>query len=77
MDVFTYLILMVASVLISTALAPKPLTPEAATFEDFDFPQVEEGTPQSVPFGDCWTGDWQVLAYGDLRTRPVTVRAGK
>lgn len=60
---------LVASYLISRALAPKPKnnTPEAATEEDWEMPQPTEGTPQCVFFGDCWTEDWFVLGYGNYR----------
>ncbi len=60
---------LVASYLISRALAPKPKnnTPEAATEEDWEMPQPTEGTPQCVFFGDCWTNDWFVLGYGNYR----------
>ncbi|MBN6060411.1 hypothetical protein [Aggregatibacter actinomycetemcomitans] len=45
--------------------------PEAASTKDFNFPQIDEGTPQCVFFGDCWTEDWQVLAYGNYRTSEI------
>ncbi len=66
-----WLITMVASYVLSAALAPKVKPPAPTAFEDIDFPQVEEGTPQAVFFGDCWSGDWTVLAVGDYRTTPI------
>jgi hypothetical protein len=63
--------LLVASFLISAALAPKAQSPEPTAFEDIDFPQADEGTPQAVIFGDCWSGDWTVLAVGNYRTEGV------
>ena len=63
--------LLVASYVIQVVITPKPEVPKAAALDEFDFPQVEEGTPQAVVFGDCWTPDWIVLWYGDLRTSPV------
>lgn len=64
-----FVAVMVASYVLSTALAPraKNNAPEAASFEDWDFPQADEGTPQCFIFGDCWTSDWQVLDYGNYR----------
>ena len=64
---------LVASYLISRALAPKPKnnTPEAATEDDWEMPQPTEGTPQCVFFGDCWTDDWFVLGYGNYRYDPI------
>jgi len=66
-------IIMVIIAIVSSALAPKPKTqqPQAATIEDFEFPQADEGTAQAVIFGDCWTGGWMVLSYGDLTTTPI------
>lgn len=71
------LAMMIASILISAALAPKPAQPKPATYDDFDVPQVEEGTPQAVVFGECWSGDWQVLAYGNLRSQKITAKQAK
>ena len=68
------LAMLVVSIIIQVALAPKPAQPKAATFDDFDIPQVDEGTPQVVFFGECWTGDWQVLAYGNFRTTKVKAK---
>ncbi len=49
----------------------KPQRQAPASLEDFDFPQVEEGTPQAVFFGDCWTQGWMILWYGNLRTTKI------
>jgi hypothetical protein len=51
--------------------------PEKSTLEDFDFPQIDEGTPQSVIFGDVWIEDWQVLWYGNLRTSDIESEGAK
>lgn len=71
MDIASALLLLVASVLITAALAkkPEPLKPE--NINEIDFPQADEGTAQCVVFGECWTGDWMVLAYGNYRTQEV------
>lgn len=68
--------LLVASYLIQVALMPKPEKPKPAALEDFDFPQVDEGTPQSVVFGDVWISDWHVLWFGNLRTSEVKSSSG-
>lgn len=73
----TALYLMIASIVISAMLAPKIAPPKPAAFGDIDFPQVDEGTPQAVIFGDCWSGDWTVLAVGNYRTEPVKSTEGK
>lgn len=64
------LVFMVASVAIQ-ALLVKPQTQKPAALEDFDFPQFDEGTPQAVFFGDCWTNGWMILWYGNYRTSKV------
>lgn len=73
----TALYLMIASLVVSVALAPKtqPVTPVA--FDEIDFPQCDEGTPQCVFFGDCWTQDWTVLTVGNYRTEPIRSEGGK
>lgn len=69
-----FIAVMVASYFINQALAPKPKggqRPESVSSNEWNFPQVAEGTPQCVFFGDCWTEDWQVLAYGNYRTEEI------
>ncbi len=73
----TVVYLMIASVLISVALAPKVQAPPPAAFEDIDFPQADEGTPQAVFFGDCWTDDWLVITVGNYRTEAIPGKGGK
>lgn len=68
-----FVVVLVASYLINQALAKRPSSqsPEAANAKDWNFPQTDEGVPQCVFFGDCWTEDWQVLAYGNYRTTEI------
>ena len=63
-------VFMVASSVIQAILV-KPQQVKASALEDFDFPQIDEGTPQAVFFGDCWTDGWMVLWYGNLRTSKI------
>lgn len=65
------LIFLVASTAIQ-ALLVKPQNTKPAALEDFDFPQAQEGTPQAVFFGDCWTDGWMVLWHGNYRTKKIT-----
>lgn len=67
----TAIYMLIASFLISAALAPKIQQPKPEALEDLDIPQFEEGTPQCVVFGDCWCPDWMVLGYGNYRTSEV------
>lgn len=77
MDIFSAIFLLVASFVISAALAPRPEQPRPEAFDDFDFPQVDDGTPQAVIFGDCWSSDWTVLAVGNYRTEAIKSKGGK
>lgn len=77
MDGGLTLVLFIASILISAALAPRVQPPQPEAFADIEFPQFEDGTPQAVTFGDAWSEDWMVLAVGDYRTEPVSAEGGK
>lgn len=71
--VFPFLVsfaLMFASYAITALLTPRQRI-KPASLEEFDFPQVEEGTEQAVFFGDCWTAGWQVLWWGNMRTKKI------
>ena len=73
----TVFYLMIASYLITRALTPKPEQMQPASFDSLDFPQVDEGTPQAVIFGDVYSGDWTVLWYGDYGTSSIESSSGK
>lgn len=77
MNIYYYIAMLVISTLIQMALAPKQQGPVPTAFEDIDFPQADEGTPQSVVFGDCWSGDWMVLAVGNYRVEEIKAKGGK
>lgn len=68
---------LVASYAITAMLAPKPETPKPAALKDFDFPQVDEGTPQAVIFGDVVADGWQILWFGNMRTSAIKSKGGK
>lgn len=69
--------MLVASYAIQVMLMPKPEKPKPASLEEFDFPQTDEGTAQSVVFGDVWISDWHVLWYGNMRTSEIKSGGGK
>lgn len=72
MEAFMYYVAtMMVSFFITSLLTPTPKAPDPAAFEDFDFPQIEDGTPQAVIFGDCWSGDWVVIDLGNYRTEAI------
>lgn len=71
-QVVYYLAVMVASYFLNQALTKNVQNkPEAASEDSWDFPQTDDGTPQCIFFGDCWTEDWQVLAYGHYRYEAI------
>lgn len=67
---WVYVIALIAAVFIAQAMAPK-IKSKPAAFEDFEFPQFEEGSPQEVWFGDVWTESWMVLGTGNFTTRKI------
>lgn len=72
-----YVVVIIASVALSIAIQKRPQQPKPAVLTDFDMPQAEEGTPQTVIFGDCWSGGWMVLSYGALRNQPIKSKGKK
>lgn len=77
MEITTAIVLLIVSTIISAAIAPKAQNRRPEAFEEIDFPQADEGTPQCVIFGDCWSGDWMVLAVGNYRTQDIRASGGK
>ena len=76
-EVLWYVGMMLVSAYISYSMAPKIQNRAPESFSDIDFPQADEGTPQCVIFGDCWSGDWTVIAVGNYRTTEIRNEAGK
>lgn len=77
MDWVTAIVMLVASFVIQAAMAPKQQVQPPAAFDDFNFPQAEEGTPQAVYFGEVWSTSWMVLAVGNYRTTAIRTSGGK
>lgn len=71
------IIMMVVSIVLSVALAPKQTQPQPGTYDDMNIPQIDEGTPQTVIFGEMWISDWFVLATGNFRTKKVKAKQAK
>jgi hypothetical protein len=68
------LAMLVASAVLTLLISKSPAQQQAqkpAELKDFGFPQIDEGTPQIVVFGDVWLTDWQVLWYGNLRSEGI------
>lgn len=61
------LVIMVVAAVVSAVVASKARSGSvqaSATFDDFDFPQWDEGTPVAHVFGDVWSEDWMVIGTG-------------
>ncbi len=71
MAIWFHVAILIASMVISYALRPKQQGPKPAAFEDIEFPQAAEGTPQAVIFGDVWVNDWMVLGVGNYRVEEI------
>lgn len=69
--------LMIASYIISALFAPKPQDAKPAAQKEFDFPQIDEGTPQAVIFGEVWTEDWMIAGVGNYKNTPIRSSQGK
>jgi hypothetical protein len=63
-------VLLVVSFILQSFLVKRPKNKPAA-LEDWDFPQWEEGTPEPVFFGDCWTDGPTVVWWGNYRTKKI------
>ncbi len=74
--IWVHVVILIASAALSYAMRPRMQGPQPAAFEDIQFPQFEEGTPQSVVFGDVWCNDWMVLGVGNYRTSEVRKKVG-
>jgi len=75
MPIWVAFAIMVVSFAVQLALRPKappPPDPEKA-----QLPQIEEGTPIPVVFGDVWIAAPEILWYGDMSTIPIYQKAGK
>lgn len=74
---WAYVAVLIVSVIISYALAPKPPAPKPPELSDVEAPTAEEGKAIPVIFGDVWIRGSNVVWYGDLRTTPITKKSGK
>lgn len=76
MPLFAWAVLALVASYAVTALTMKQNKPQKPTLDDFDVPQVDEGTPQAVVFGDGWLEGWQVLWFGNFRTSKIKAKKG-
>lgn len=66
-----YIVVFIASVLVSYALAPKPPIPEPASLSDINVPMAEPGSGIPVVFGRVVIEDSNTVWYGDLNVTPI------
>lgn len=76
-NIWVQIAIMIASALLSYALAPKPVQPPKPSLEDFNFPTAEAGRPIPVVFGTVFISGANILWYGDLDTTPIKMKGGK
>jgi hypothetical protein len=63
-------LMLVVSYVIQAVMAKKQKIKPAA-LSDWEFPQSDEGTAQTVFFGDCWATGPMVVWYGNYRTKKI------
>lgn len=75
-DILIALALMIVSAAITALTTKKPANQNATpnTLTDFSLPNISEGTPQAVVFGDVWLVSWQVLYYGNLGVEAIRAK---
>lgn len=72
---YYYLAVLIVSVYISYALAPKPPQPKPAVLADFDVPTAEEDREIPVIFGTVTVTGPNCIWYGNLRVEQIEVSA--
>lgn len=72
-----YLVVAVVAIALTSLIQPKMEKPKPQALDEDDLPKTDEGEPQCVFFGDCWTGDFHALSYGNQRTSPIKTKSGK
>lgn len=77
MEIFAYLVVLVVSAFVASALAPRPSPPKPASLEDFDVPTAEEGREIPVVFGTVTVTGPNVVYYGGLRAEAIRKSGGK
>lgn len=71
MPLFAWAIVLLVASYVIQSFAIKPQNIQATGIEEIEFPQSEEGTKHAVFFGDNWTVGYQVLWYGNMRTKKI------
>lgn len=66
-----YLVVFIASIAVSYALAPKPPTPQPSSLSDLNVPTAQTGKGIKMIYGTCRIQDPNIVWYGDLRTQAI------
>ncbi len=66
-----YVIIFIATLAVSIALAPRPPEPKPAGLSDINVPTAEPGRPVPIIFGTVIIKDPNVVWYGDLSTTEI------
>ncbi len=74
---FFQVFLLIASVVIQSALAPKPEGPKAASLGDFNVPTASEGGAIAVIFGTAFIRAPNVVWFGALNKVAIKTKKGK
>lgn len=72
-----FVVVFIASLVASLALAPKPPEPKPAGLADINVPTAEPGRPIPIVFGTVLLEDPNVVWYGDLSTTEIKSSGGK
>lgn len=72
-----YIIVLVISLIIGIAMAPKPQNAKPPALAEFDAPTIDEGTDIQWIHGECIVADPNIGWYGNLRTTPIRTKSGK
>jgi len=75
MDPYTWV--MIAVIILSIVLAPKPESPKPASLTDFEVPTADNSRAIPVVFGTVMVSGPNVVWYGDLNTQAIYSEGGK
>lgn len=72
-----YIAVLIASIVLSSILAPRPPSPAPASIGDFDLPTAEVGRPIAVIGGTYTVTGANVVWFGDYEYVAIRSRGGK
>ncbi|ATI19356.1 tail assembly protein [Vibrio phage vB_VpaS_KF5] len=72
-----YAVILIVSVIVSVALAPKPPKPDSPQTKDINAPTASENEFIPVAFGTAWLQKPNVCWYGNTGTDEIRKSGGK